>query len=112
MSDEDREPRSNDVSTIARIRGRVQGVGFRHWTETRAKELGLRGYVRNLTDGSVEALLIGDAYSVARMLTLCAEGPESAAVDEITTTQPSDRPAPLRAGFRRAPTADPGAPAP
>lgn len=100
----------NCVAARARIYGRVQGVGYRYWTRTQAASLSLRGYVRNLTDGSVEALFIGDALSVARMLTFCEDGPPTAEVTRVdSATAPSDV---SRAfdRFRRAPTRDPGAP--
>jgi acylphosphatase len=47
-----------------RITGRVQGVFFRAWTQTTAEELGLRGMVRNRTDGSVEAQVSGPSEDV------------------------------------------------
>lgn len=63
-----------------RIEGRVQGVGYRAWTERAARELGLAGWVRNRRDGSVEAVFQGDEARVADMLARCARGPEAAAV--------------------------------
>lgn len=98
------------VATLARIHGRVQGVGYRYWTATKAETLNLRGYVRNLTDGTVEALLIGDRVDVARMLAWCEEGPSSAAVDRVVSGPPS---APMSLDydrFRRMRTAPPGTP--
>ena len=47
------------------IRGRVQGVGFRCWTASRAKELELDGWVRNRRDGTVEAVLVRDVPGFA-----------------------------------------------
>ena len=52
------------------ITGRVQGVGFRAWTCGEARRRGLRGWVRNRHDGSVEALLIGAPEAVEAMLRL------------------------------------------
>jgi acylphosphatase len=65
------------------IRGRVQGVGFRYWTMREAIRLGITGWVRNRRDGSVEALFAGPADVVARMMTRCQAGPESACVDAV-----------------------------
>ncbi|MEM9724335.1 MAG: acylphosphatase [Pseudomonadota bacterium] len=99
-----------DVKIVARIRGRVQGVGYRYWTRVRAERLGLRGYVRNLTDGSVEALFMGELVNVARMLADCEEGPSKAQVDDVKTERPAaGAPVDLNR-FRRAPTRNPGEP--
>jgi acylphosphatase len=57
------------------IRGRVQGVGFRAWTEYTALERGLQGWVRNRRDGAVEALFVGPADAVAAMVAVCRRGP-------------------------------------
>jgi acylphosphatase len=51
-----------------RVRGVVQGVGFRHATVRRAHALGVRGWVANLDDGSVEAVIQGPAIQVDLML--------------------------------------------
>jgi acylphosphatase len=65
------------------IRGRVQGVGFRYWTRRTATARGLKGWVRNRRDGSVEAVFAGDEQAVADMIKLCRRGPEGARVDSI-----------------------------
>jgi acylphosphatase len=65
------------------IRGRVQRVGYRAWTEYTALELGLEGWVRNRNDGSVEALFAGPANDVAAMLEACRLGPPGARVEAI-----------------------------
>jgi len=65
------------------IRGRVQGVGFRAWTEVTAIELGVEGWVRNRRDGSVEALFVGSEEAVLTMIELCREGPPGAKVDGV-----------------------------
>src|SRR5260370_28657887 len=67
-----------------RIGGRVQGVGYRAWVEHGARAHGLEGWVRNLRDGSVEAVLAGPADAVAEMIALCRRGPSSARVDAVT----------------------------
>ncbi|MCB0734748.1 MAG: acylphosphatase [Flavobacteriales bacterium] len=56
------------------ITGRVQGVFFRKYTQLKAMELGLLGYVRNLPDGSVEAVVHGSAEGVQRFISWCHEG--------------------------------------
>ena len=66
------------------IRGRVQGVGYRAWVEHRARVLDLGGWVRNLRDGSLEALFAGPAEAVSGMVEQCRRGPSSARVDAIT----------------------------
>jgi len=78
--------------TICRvvIRGRVQGVGYRAWTEYTALEIGLKGWVRNRADGTVEALFAGPSAVVASMLDACRQGPPGArvgAIDEREATQ-------------------------
>jgi acylphosphatase len=65
------------------IGGRVQGVGFRYWTERVAQELGLSGWVRNRRDGSVEALFAGSPDAVAEMLDRAHEGPSGALVTSV-----------------------------
>lgn len=65
------------------IHGRVQGVGFR-WSASRAaRDLGLAGWVQNVADGSVEALLVGEDDAVEKMLAWCWEGPPSAHVTSV-----------------------------
>ena len=74
-------------STITTVRliitGRVQGVWYRGWTVDRARELDLAGWVRNLTDGSVEALVNGPKDKVDALTDLCRKGPRLARVDDI-----------------------------
>lgn len=65
------------------ITGRVQGVGFRAATVRQAHLLGVRGWVRNLEDGSVEALLQGPHDQVDRMLSWLHVGPPGARVAEV-----------------------------
>jgi acylphosphatase len=66
-----------------RIRGRVQGVWFREATRQEAERLAVRGWVRNCADGSVEALLEGDAASVRELEQWCHHGPPAAHVVEV-----------------------------
>lgn len=66
-----------------KIFGVVQGVGFRYFTFRNAKNLGLKGYVKNLEDGSVEALFEGENEKIKKMLELCKKGPTLARVERI-----------------------------
>jgi len=65
------------------ISGRVQGVGFRHFTTVKARNLGLKGWVKNLPDGRVEAVIQGEAEKINKMADLLRQGPPSASVREI-----------------------------
>jgi acylphosphatase len=65
------------------VRGRVQGVGYRAWTEDTALLNGLDGWVRNRRDGAVEALFAGTLDAVNGMIDACRRGPESAYVDAV-----------------------------
>ncbi len=84
-----------------RIGGRVQGVGYRLWAERTAAGLGLRGWVRNRLDGTVEILAIGDAAAVAAMIEACRQGPAIARVGEVTVSEDADDGS---AGFGARPT--------
>ena len=72
-----------DVIRHVLIRGRVQGVGYRVWTEVTAIERGVQGWVRNRRDGSVEALFAGPRDAVAGMIEACKHGPRGSRVDSI-----------------------------
>lgn len=65
------------------VRGRVQGVGFRYWTRREAERRGLRGWVRNRRDGSVEALLVGPPETVRAMVEACRRGPQGSRVEGV-----------------------------
>ena len=65
------------------IFGRVQGVGFRHFTLVRAKDCGLSGWVRNLKDGRVEVLVKGRQEVIERFIGELKQGPSLAQVSEI-----------------------------
>ena len=68
------------------VRGRVQGVFFRAETGDRARSLGLSGWVRNVPDGSVEAVFEGDDERVDSMIEWCRRGPSGAEVDDVQVT--------------------------
>jgi len=65
------------------VSGRVQGVFFRDGARRKARDLNLKGWVRNLPDGRVEALFEGDPAAVEEMLRWCAEGPPDARVEDV-----------------------------
>jgi acylphosphatase len=65
------------------ILGKVQGVYFRHNTQIVATRCGIKGWVRNLEDGQVEAVLEGDEISVKTMLEWCHKGPPNAIVNDV-----------------------------
>jgi acylphosphatase len=65
------------------VHGRVQGVGFRTWTQYTALERSLTGWVRNRRDGSVEALFVGSGNAVAAMVGACHHGPQGSRIDRI-----------------------------
>jgi acylphosphatase len=65
------------------VHGRVQGVGFRAFVEGEALARGLQGWVRNRCDGSVEAVFMGEAATVAAMIEACRRGPFGARVDVL-----------------------------
>lgn len=67
----------------ARIRGRVQGVGFRHFTTTRAQQLGVTGWVRNEPDGSVRLEAEGSEDALESLLDAVHDGPRTARVDTV-----------------------------
>ncbi len=73
------------------ISGRVQGVNFRYYTVQEARSRGLAGWVRNLPDGRVEAVIEGAEASVEAMVEWCRKGPPAARVDhvEVNWEQPS-----------------------
>jgi acylphosphatase len=75
--------RSIDV----RIRGLVQGVGYRYWMIRAAQAAGLAGWVRNRRDASVEAHVQGDAAACDRLVDACRAGPGGARVDRVDVTR-------------------------
>jgi len=73
------------------VEGRVQGVGFRFFVEDAAKELGLKGYVRNRADGRVEVYAVGERDALARLREQLEAGPRAARVEGVR-----EQDAPLR----------------
>jgi acylphosphatase len=69
------------------VSGQVQGVFFRAECASRARDLGLGGFVRNLPDGRVEAVFEGDPAAVEGMVEWCHTGPRWAQVENVSATQ-------------------------
>jgi acylphosphatase len=84
------------------VKGRVQGVWFRAWTQQEAQKRGLSGWVRNRMDGSVEALFYGPKNVVNDMMEACWNGPPSARVDSLTPDKTEEIPG--HGDFRTYPT--------
>ena len=77
-------PPIGDVTTVRLlISGRVQGVWYRGWTVDQARKRNLAGWVRNITDGTVEALVNGPKSDVDDLIAACHKGPPAARVDEV-----------------------------
>ena len=74
---------SSPIRRRAIIHGHVQGVFFREETRRRAAALGVAGWVRNLVDGTVEAVYEGEPDAVEAMLAFSADGPSLARVDRV-----------------------------
>ena len=72
------------------IEGRVQGVFFRHHTQEMASRLGLKGWVKNRRDGSVEAIFEGDRDRVDQIIEWCHRGPSGAGVKNVSVTWEND----------------------
>ena len=72
------------------ISGRVQGVGFRDFVERQARKRGVRGWVRNRRDGTVEALFIGDKPALRDMEASCRRGPSLAVVSRLDRFDATD----------------------
>lgn len=85
------------------IFGRVQGVFFRDWSVKTALSLKLNGWVRNRTDGTVEALIVGNVEAVDTMMKQCWIGPSRAKVDNIEITNAMGI---VKDGFEQKPTVD------
>ena len=71
-------PGRDPVRLVAWVHGHVQRVGFRWWTRSRALELGLAGYAKNLRDGRVEVVAEGEQADIDKLLALLEEQPSTA----------------------------------
>lgn len=67
-----------------RIKGRVQGIGFRYWAVKKVSEIGgISGWVHNAADGNVEILMSGEEAKIDAMILACHKGPMLARVDKV-----------------------------
>jgi acylphosphatase len=76
-----------NVSYIAHVSGKVQGVYFRVSSQQKAIDYGLSGYARNLADGDVEVFLSGEEENVQKMLAWLKDGPDLAEVTQVQQKQ-------------------------
>lgn len=100
----DDEP--DNFAVHVRIYGEVQGVFYRNWTIEEATKRKLRGWVRNRSDGTVEAVFVGDEPQVRDMVAACRQGPPKARVTRIVQIPSEYRPdeTELPPGFKKLPT--------
>jgi acylphosphatase len=90
------------VSRRLRVTGRVQGVWYRGWTADQAEALGLDGWVRNRSDGSVEILVSGPDAAIDELVRRCHQGPSAARVERVDVAETDEVPP---RGFEQRPTA-------
>jgi acylphosphatase len=89
------------LSLRLEITGHVQGVGFRYALRREATRRGVSGWVRNRRDGSVEALVRGEADAVQALVAWARRGPPGASVSEVKTSAAEE---PAASGFELRPT--------
>jgi acylphosphatase len=77
---------ANLASVRTIVAGRVQGVLFRDFTRSQARTLGLQGYVRNLSDGSVEVVAEGERTNLIKLVDVLKQGPPRALVEKLETS--------------------------
>lgn len=75
--------RPEDRGIAVRVEGRVQGVGFRWWVQALGREMGVRGWVRNLSDGAVEVHVAGEEALIEEFEGRLETGPEGARVQRV-----------------------------
>lgn len=93
---------TNDLTTLRfRIEGFVQAVGYRNYLIVEARRLGLDGWVRNRSDGTVEALASGPTKAIEAFFTACARGPAGARVANVEMHKAEP---PAEKGFHRRPS--------
>jgi acylphosphatase len=91
----------SEITRKLRIHGEVQGVFYRAWSAETARALGLRGWVRNRSDGTVEILAQGEEAAVQRLIERCRQGPPAARVTRIDVEETDET---ASAGFEKKPT--------
>jgi acylphosphatase len=72
------------------VHGRVQGVGFRYTVERAARSRGVAGWIRNRSDGTVEAVFEGQTEAVESLVRLCRDGPRGAYVERLEVVSEAD----------------------
>ncbi|MEK9178194.1 MAG: acylphosphatase [Patescibacteria group bacterium] len=65
------------------ISGFVQGVGFRHFVKSNAQSLNIRGWIKNLPNGKVEAIFQGNEENIEHLIAICKKGPFLSEVEDI-----------------------------
>jgi acylphosphatase len=75
------------IARRVRVTGDVQGVFFRAWTQEQARGLGVTGWVRNATDGSVKAHVEGEEAAVAQLIDRLHDGPAGATVEAVDVVE-------------------------
>lgn len=76
-------PMNEPIARHLVVRGRVQGVGYRNYLQYKANQLGVKGWVRNRLDGSVEAVVQGTLATVAEIIECAKRGPRAAEVTSV-----------------------------
>ena len=90
---------NHDITALRfRIEGFVQAVGYRNYLIEEATKLGLDGWVRNRSDGTVEALASGPTKAIEAFFTVCARGPAGSRVADVEMHKAEP---PVEKGFRR-----------
>ena len=87
------------VSLTARVRGHVQGVGFRVFIRSIAWNLGVKGYVKNMADGTVHLVAAGERQALERLIREVWRGPAGADISAVDTEWHQDEPAGLSPKF-------------
>ena len=74
---------SKEMTVRVLVSGFVQGVGFRHFVKSNAQSLNIKGWVKNLPDGKVEAMLHGDEEKIEHLIAICKKGPFLSEVEDM-----------------------------